>query len=386
MRKVLDFYFASLLIVYPIIVVMPKGFDLVSKSWGGMLIIFVFIVMLLKHKYLLKNRFFFSGILIFIPIVISILLSREVSFYKFINAFKFVAPLLFASYIYMYPINKKKLKLIHKILFIYLLLFIGLILYRFSLVNFNLLAATEFKEFIWYEKSHVLAQLYAALSFLFLFLSYKLHHKKTLALIFLLPLFFFGVRSVLLGTVLFLFFMFFKTLLKKFHIIALPLIILLISFSMTEIDFSVLERLVMSAQDANRDASKMTVDSMTSGRTLILQHYVDTFDSEQLFTGSGVQYLDSDALYVTSLHNDLFEFFFSFGLFGLLIMFTSIYYLLFYKIYIVSKGINQRFVLGLAGYWFAVANTAGLLSYQSTVYIYILLFFILTVQIEKTEG
>ncbi|CUV66432.1 conserved membrane hypothetical protein [Sulfurovum sp. enrichment culture clone C5] len=381
MKRLLDFVFVFLLLVYPFINMLPDDFMIFGTIWGIVATLFVLLVLLVKKKAI--NRYAISAFLISIFIFISILLSNEITFLKFVTGYKYILPFLLASYIYWYPLDEKKIHIIYKILFIYLILMIALFLYRLSYVDFNLFMVTMKKDFVWYDnKSHNFAQMYILLCVSFLFFSYLLKKNIYIAYIFFLPIFFVGVRSVILATLLFLIIL--STLMVKSYLKAiLAFFFIFLSLAIVQPDFKKLTPLILSAQDANRGEDKMTFTSMSSGRDIILDYYMKELDPEKIFVGSGMQFLETNSDFKLGLHNDTLEFFFSFGIFGLFALIFGLYYSIFYDAYKKTHGINRLFIVALIFLFFGISNFAFFIYNQLIIYFYILIFIVKNYQIPR---
>lgn len=381
MKKLFDFVFVFLLLIYPFIYMLPEEFNIIGSIWGAIATLFIFLVLLAKKNAI--NRYVISASLIAIFIFISIFLSNEITFLKYMAGYKYVLPLLLASYIYWYPLNQKNIYMIYRILFVYLILMLMLMLYRLSIVDFNVLMVTMNKELVWYGKPHNFAQMYVLFCVSFLFFSYLLKKNVLIAYMFFLPVFFVGVRSVMLGTILFLIVFLSYTVKRNYLKFLFVLIFFTLGLISFQPDINKLTPLILSAQDANRGMENMTVTSMSSGRDIILDYYIRELDMEKFFVGSGFQYLEKDSNFGFGLHNDTLEFFFSFGLFGLFALMISVYYLIFYDAYKKTNGINRRFIVALIFLFLGISNFAFFISNQIIVYMFILIYIITYYQVPK---
>lgn len=374
MKKLFDFIFVTLLLVYPFINMIPNDITIFGKLWAALATIFVFTFILLKLHAI--NRYIISGFIIFLFAFISILLSNELNFLKILTAYKYALPLLLASYIYWYPLDEKRLNTIYKITFLYIILMLILATYRLSLINFNLLLVTLYKDFVWYEKSHNFAQMYILLSIGFLYLSYLLKKNLYLAYMFFIPIFFIGVRSVMMGAILFLAVLSIPIIKRNFLKFILLLAISISSLIVIQPNFSKLTPLFLSAQDATRGTDKADLSSISSGRDIILNYYIEHLDSERIFIGSGLQYLEKNATFIFGLHNDTLEFFFSFGLFGFFSFLFAIYYNIFYNAYKNTKGFDKYFIVGIIMLFLSISSFAFFLYNQIIIYLFILVYII----------
>ncbi|UFH59216.1 O-antigen ligase family protein [Sulfurovum mangrovi] len=382
MKKILDFLFVSLLFTYPLIVLLPREFNIVGGIWGGASLVFVVLAIFL-HRRLITNKYVFIASIISMFILLSILLSEEINFLKFQYGLKVVLPLFLASYFYVYPLNETKLLRIYYFVYFYILFLFLFFIYRYSLINFNPLLITAFRDMVWYEKSHIIAQTFIIFAIIFLFLSYRLKKNVTLAYMFFIPVLLTGVRSVMLGGILFLMVFLLHFWKKHFLWLVISVLVMGISLIIIQPDITKLLPLILSERDANLGTQNMNITTMSSGRDIIISYYIDHLDYERLFVGSGMQYLESDASFTFGLHNDILEFFFSFGIFGLGAFLIGFYYWILYDAYKKTSGINRVFIKAIGLLIISISSFAFFFSNQVIIYMFILIYIITYYQVPK---
>lgn len=371
--------FYSLILSYPFIALLPKG-NSASELWGALSIVMIGLLVL-KHlssnEYKKTNFFEFAALILLIPMLISVFMSNEITLLKFIVLLKYLTPLLFGAIAFqIVPINETSIRYFYRLSGFFVLICFSLVLYRLSLVDFNPLELILKRDFIWYEKSHIIAQLYAAVGIMFFYFAMIKRKHTLLKYIVFLPIFTMGVRSVILGLLMFISINAYTALSKKIKLLLLLISLVCGLLFIQNLDLSVVQQFTSSEQDIVKENQNVTLETFSSGRTIIIDYYMTTFEGINLFFGTGMQYLESFTEFQFRLHNDFLEFFFSFGLFGLSMMIFAIWYSVIFKLYNAVAKDEKGFMIGFISYFFVVSFTNGILDYQSTLYLFVMLAFI----------
>lgn len=372
-----------LILSYSIIVLFPD-IPQFGVFWAAMLSITFSVIFLFKPlQSQTSSTFLKIGIILFILLSTSVLFNVGFSLRK-IQIIKYIFPLFITGLAinHFNTLDKiislnRSLKFLSFILMFYLL-------FSFQRYSFDFTNFIEDTNSALADKPHVISQLYGAIIILFLGTQIVLSKFKKIQLLFLVPLLFTGARSVLLGSIIFTIAMLAPSL-SRINLKMLTISILI--FVASSIIF--LDKLVQSIYTSDSFLMNLFVDkatllhskgiadvtAFTGGRDLILNYYIRDWKYEDLLIGNGMQYLNPGSNFVFRLHNDFFEFFFSYGIVALIFMVISIYRLLFWKtVKMYSNNLQTRsFLIAVMFYFIIVSATNSVLDYQSTLYLYMCL-------------
>lgn len=373
-----------LLLIYPVIALLPRDSVLPNTIWGlttTMFILFAYIQRLTGNQSgFLKNTFDKIGFYLFIIISISILLSGDLNFNKWYSMLKIILPVMIASFIFLeFDFNEKTIKKIYNISLAYLFVFILFILYRLSLISYNLFSVMANRETIWYDKPYGVAITYSTLVLLFFYTAFKLKKLSLWHFVFFLPGYFFGSRTVLIGITLF---MLYIILLKFRGVFGYVVLFFVLVFSVIYLNFnsqlqsdvgSGVTKMLLSERDAQNETNEITQSSFTSGRDNIFYFYWDNLTPLKVFTGTGFEYLNEDTDFGFRLHNDILEFFFSFGVFGFLIFLYFVYGKLLLRTIFINYGDERIYFIGFMLFFVALSVLSSIMDYQNIIYLYLVL-------------
>lgn len=369
-----------LILSYSIIILFPE-IPQFGIFWAVVVSVVVGVIFLTNPKWTRTSSTFFKvGVIIMIPLFLSIILNEGFSLKK-IQIIKYVFPLLITSLVVNHFKTLKNVTSLNKSLKILSVILMLYLLYSFQQYGFNYLMIFNDTDNILAEKSHVISQLYGAIVILFIGTQIILSKFRKIQLLFLVPLLFTGARSVLLGGIIFTAVMLMPSFPKsKVKLIGiLTVIIVTVSFiflnqiinTIYTSDF-LLFNLLVDKSTLIHNRGTIDITTFTSGRDLILDYYVKNWEFKDIFLGNGMPYLSLGSNFVFRLHNDFFEFFFSFGIVALIIMITGVYKMLFWRtIKMQNKPQEKSFLMAVMFYFIIVSFTNSILDYQSTLYIYI---------------
>lgn len=311
-------FFKAILYTYPpILMWMPEG-TVVNELWG-MSFIALFLLKLLSAKKLKPNSYFRFALLFAGMISISMLINWSFAGYNLSIAAKYLAPLFAAAYAYQF-IESDYLK---RLFAFYFWFFMGIWFIRFAQSGFPFLQIMELREEIWWGKPVVFGFLLTGFYFAYCMSSESVvNKKKVFKYLFALPSFFIGSRSsmIAIGIILIIF------ILSDLHISHRKIkrgfffiffsSLFLTGFIFNKIkDNPILEEALGSSRDVRSDNVDVSIDSFSSGRTLIWDAYINRISFGQIIFGFGG--IHPDIGYV--LHNDVLEMFFFYGIFTLII-------------------------------------------------------------------
>ncbi len=336
---IIDKVYKIILWIYPLVLLwVPEELFVINRVLGVSLLGLYFIRIVLSptkpdNIYVKFGLFFFSVILI------SLILNQSFNFININIAVKYVTPLIVAAYAFQFlkPI------FFFKLFRAYMFIFIGIWLFRMVQFGFPLTRVMSMRDELWWEKAVVVGFLYAAFYFgYFLTHPYFLKPKHYRKYLFLLPLFFIGGRSLVIGAACCLFvFMLtdLKVTLKKIKFIFLIGITSGVSFSFLIFNYiknnAFLSYILGSQRSLNID-EELTINTFSSGRTDVWGIYFDGVSYEQVLFGYGGLYEKAGI----SLHNDFLEMFFYYGILAIIG-----YLFFFYKVYLspALKSTNYMF-------------------------------------------
>ena len=153
---------------------LPRDNVLPNAVWGAittMLVLFELARKMINSSNKFKiNIFDKIGFVFIIIITMSILLSGDTNFNKWYGMLRIILPIMVAAYLFRsIEIDKKMLNNLYKLLFIYLICLFGFIIFRLSLISFNIFNVMANRETVWYEKPYGIAITYTTLLILFIY-------------------------------------------------------------------------------------------------------------------------------------------------------------------------------------------------------------------------
>ena len=371
----MKYLFIFLIYAYPLIAIFPKEYGFFSQVWGllAILLAIVYIVDLFVVKKISRlNKFELASLVVFFSIFLSIAISNEINITKILVGIKYITPIIIGAYALKYFQNFDY-RFIQKSLIVYIMIFLLLFTYRFMLIDFNLLQVTLYRGLVWYEKSHIIAQMYAALAISFFFVSSHLKNYAYVKFLIFVPIIFTSVRSVMVGTIAMLSIYSFLTIYRKYKLLSIFIYLAIISVIVIFIDPDVIKTLFLSERDAVLQSKTITANSLSSGRIIIFDFYKNNFQFIYLFFGNGMPYLEASFPMQLRLHNDFLEFFFSFGILGILSMLFAIHKNIFYSTIINSQYHHKIMLFSIWIYFTIVSLSTGIMDYQSTLYLYMII-------------
>lgn len=326
---IIDKIYLILIWVYPLILLwVPEEFFIINKFIGGAFIVLYLLRAGLSAKFP-DNKYFMFGLFFFAITAVSLIINNSFNLNNVNTAAKYVVPIIVASYAYQFL----KASFFRKIFKVYFWIFLGIWLVRMIQFSFPLDQIMILRDDIWWEKSVIFGFLYSAFYFGYSLVNSEfLSKKKIYKYVFIIPLFFIGSRSLLLGatTCVLIFLMsdlgFRLNIIKSFFLTSITVAVTYSLFIFNYIKNNEFISYVLGSQRSlSRESQDLTLESFSSGRTNILEDYFDGFSINQLLFGYGGVFENSGY----SLHNDFLEIFFYYGLLafiGYLIFFYRIYF------------------------------------------------------------
>jgi len=370
-----------LLLSYSLVIFLPNA-NSFGIIWAGLTLSALSIMFILRpDRTNINTSFFITGLILFLVTIISILINDGLTIKK-IQFVKYAFPLFVTSLSINYFRTPDWISSLSKTLKYLSLLLLFFLIFLFKDYNFSISTYLTDPNNLFAERAHIISQLYASVIILYLGTLVVLSSLKGYHFLFLLPLFFMGARSVLLGVLMFsLVFFILSIAIKKirtFFLVVLTALILLVFLNFDQVikyiyssDY-VLPRAFIDRGTLVYHRAGDNITDFTSGRNEILEYYINHWELKQIFVGNGMQYLNPDSSFVFRLHNDFFEFFFSFGLLGLFAMLVGIYYKLFYRTINMQEDKRSRnFLIALLIYFITISFTNSILDYQSTLFVYL---------------
>lgn len=320
----LDKLFKFLLIIYPPIMLWnPEELFIINRIIG-----ISFIAIFLLKTLTIKNSSIDKLGLIILSFISLIFISTVVNnSFNLINvniSTKYISPFIIGYYSLRYI----KAKFLQKYFIFYFWFFFIVWLIRFAQFSFPFSTVTSIRDELWWGKAVVFGFLYAVFYFGYVLIkqntSKKFQRRKYLLAV---PLLFMGSRSVILGAML-IFLIYFlsdlKISSKKIKLgLVYSLLIGVFSYSFLFeyiLGNDILAGFLGSEMDL-RSGNDVTMSSFSSGRTDVWDLYLQSFSLIDLFFGYGGLNFDIGF----SLHNDLLEMFFFYGIFGFVIFLLLVY-------------------------------------------------------------
>lgn len=337
---IIDKLYKILLWVYPLILLwIPVGFFIINKVLGVAFLVLFFVRVGFKAN-LPENKYFRFALFFFLVISLSLLLNNSFNLINVNIAVKYVTPLIVVAYAFQFLNASFFIKLFK----VYFWIFFGIWLVRMIQFNFPLTEVMSIRDQLWWDKAVIFGFLYAAFYFGYAMLSPKfLSKKRFYKYIFLMPLFFIGSRSLLIGAASCILVFLLSDIgikLKRIRVLFYTMVVTGVTFSLFIFNYirdnAFISYVLGSQRSLKRKSEDLTLDSFSSGRTNVWEIYLDGFSMDQLLFGYGGVYEKSGY----SLHNDFLEMFFYYGI----LAFVG-YLIFFYKIYLkVSlESVNYMF-------------------------------------------
>ena len=326
---IIDKIYRILLWVYPLILLwVPEELFILNRLLGVAFLALYFLRVGLSAKFP-DNKYFKFGLFFFAIITISLILNNSFNLINVNIAVKYVTPLIVVSYAYQFL----KASFFRKIFKVYFWIFLGIWLVRMIQFSFPITQIMTLRDDLWWEKAVIFGFLYAAFYFGYALVNSEfLSKKKIYKYIFLIPLFFIGSRSLLLGaTSCGLIFLMsdlgFR--LKRVKWFFYTSITVAVTFSLFIFNYikdnAFISYVLGSQRSLRKQNEELTLESFSSGRTSTWEIYLDGLSFEQVLFGYGGVYEKAGV----SLHNDFLEMFFYYGILafiGYLIFFYRIYF------------------------------------------------------------
>ena len=392
--------FYILLILYPFLVIFPlrddtnNSFVFITALWGVLMYFIYFITLYVKIISDEKNTiniFDISALLLACTIVTSIAFSDDIVPFKFYAASKIILPYLVCStFLVIYKPNDNLLRITFKLLKISLMIFFVLCIYKLSLIGFDIINIASYRDELWQGREHPVAFMYMGIIFSFFALSEYYSKNRLIKYILILPVFFIGVRSVFFGALIFIaYFAVISKFKKRLLILStvifgLSLVVFLEYSNSLEIDQ---QNSVMQFLSSESDIQKLErgdeidLNSFSSGRIEILDYYISKITTKSLITGDGMSYYESTSDKPFQLHNDFFEYFFIYGILGLIVYLYSFYYNILIRYYkIVTRKKFRIIAFSIILYCIIVGYATGI---DSTYIIYTIIPLIIMGKIEN---
>lgn len=372
-----------LIILYPIISLLPRELILPNIIWGFLIILLLIFDFLINYRLnqgnLKINLFNKVGLIFIFFMLISVIFSGDINFNKLYAIIKFVLPLFIAAYLYK-NISTDNLFLlkIYRITGIYIIVFLIFIFYRLNFVGYNIFLVMANRTEVWYDKPYIIAIAYSSVLLLFLYLSYILKKNNKFQILLLLPVYYFGSRTAMIAITLFLIFLLiieFKGIIR-FFLLNLGLILfiyILYNDTLQENIENSTTQLFLSETNAKYENMDITEKSFTSGRNEIYQYYFDNLSLNNFIQGNGIAYFNSKSNFNFRLHNDVLEFFFSFGIVGFFFFLYFIYYKLLIKTILNAYKIERLFLIGLFLFFTGLSLFTSIMDYQNIIYLYLII-------------
>lgn len=388
-------FFYLLILVYPFyLFVFTKDDLLFNRIWGAIILVYIFghvIFELLKIKKSKPNPFFTVAFFLFLTISLSTFVNGRFNFDDIYQIIKLPTVFFVTSLLYQYiTIEKKTLKIIYYLSFIYLVIFTLVILLRITTYNIDIAEIIRYRDEIWFNRPVIFALFYASFLFLFIYLSYIFNKNKYLKYIFFLLFFILGARSVLFGSIvilLTLLFIDFTKLSAKFIKITTTLLII-ISFLFIYSNFDefytqneTLRKIIGSERDNILDEKDdFSIYTFSSGRLDIINFYIKEFEAYKFFFGEG----GFNQNIRIGTHNELLDYFFMYGIFALISYFWFYIYKILFVQLLGKNIINRKFdtlIFGFVLFALLQSLTNPFTPTLSTIYFFII--FVIHLKIGK---
>ena len=320
-----------LLAVYPTFsFLLSKDDLLINRIWGLSIFLVLFLVFLKDinrdKKYF--NVFYKMAFLLGLTMLISIIVNQKTDWLDYYTISKYTLAFFIAGVFSNQHFNSRLFKRLFRLNRIYLVVFSFVIFIRLLTFSFNFKEIIMNRDDIWFGRPVFFAFFYSVFALTLLLESVLYSKYKRLKYLVFIPPLFLGARSVLIGFVVIFLLVTLseitKSNIKKVYRLSIFIFGIITLFLVSNVSKlydkgSLFFQLVASESDANR-GSDYDVNTFSSGRLSILEHYVYNFEFEDIFFGLGG--LDSD--YGIGLHNDFLDLFFQYGIFTFLV-FTYLY-------------------------------------------------------------
>ena len=339
--------FKFLLLIYPPILIWNAEEFFILNRVIGITFILLFIIKVVTEKFVVDSKL---AKLIFLFLFFILLSSVVKNSFNLINMnilIKYISPFLIG----FYTLNYIESKFIKRFITIYFWFFFFTWLIRFAQYGFPFTSVTLIREELWWGKPVVFGLLYSAFYIGYIFIRQETNHKiNIIKYLFALPMLFMGCRSVILGAMLILVIYVLNGLrisLRNIKIAILSTIIIgaiANSFLFEYINSNPFLSTFLGSEMDLSAAKEATISSFSSGRTDVWSLYISKFELINIVYGYGGLNFDIGF----SLHNDLLEIFFFYGIIPLII-----FLVLLYKVYL-EEGIKTENALRCALMFFII--------------------------------
>lgn len=336
---IIDKGYKVLIWIYPLVLLwIPEDYFIINRLLGVAFLALYFLRVGLSIKYP-NNRYFKFALFFFGVISLSLILNNSFNLINVNIAVKYITPLVVVAYAHQFL----KFPFFRSLFKVYFWLFLGIWFIRMVQFNLPFTRVMVIRDELWWGKAVVFGFLYGAFYFGYALLKPRfLSKNKWYKYLFLIPLFFIGSRSLLLGGVSCFLVFVLSDLgigLKKIRIFFYTSIILGISLSLFIFNYirdnAFISYVLGSQRSLKRGGEELTLDSFSSGRTSVWEIYLEGATVEEFLFGYGGVYEKAGV----SLHNDFLEMFFYYGILAFL------GYLFFvYKVYLRASLKSSNYV------------------------------------------
>ena len=339
--------FKFLLIVYPPILIWNEEQFFVINRIIGISFIILFLLKFLFEKQVVDRKLAILISVFFVFVLISTIVNNSFNLINLNIMIKYITSFIVGYYTLCYVENK-----FIKLFFNY---YFGLIfltwLIRFAQYGFPFTSVTLIREELWWGKPVVFGLLYSIFYVGYILINQNETTKfRILKFLLAIPMLFMGSRSVIIGGI----FILVVYLLKGLNVrprnikISVFLILLIGSIANTFLfEFISANEFLSNFLGSEKDltgGNEATLSSFSSGRTDVWSLYIDRFELINLFFGYGGLNFDIGF----SLHNDLLEIFFFYGIFSIISFVILLYYVY------LREGIKSQDTLRTALMFFIV--------------------------------
>lgn len=288
------------------------------------------------------NFFYKTAILLGLSMLISIMVNQKSNWLDYYAISKYTLAFFVAGVFYNQPFDLQLLNKFFKLNRLYLIVFSLVIFIRLLTFGFNPQQIIINRDLIWFERPVFFAFFYSVYALAFLLEAVLYNKYKYWKYLVFIPPIFLGARSVVIGFFIVFLIISLSDLTKsnikrvfRISVVVSALSIFYVVYNATNLynKNSLFFQVLASESDANRRAD-YNVNTFSSGRLSILEHYTANFEFEKIFFGLG----GLDDKYGIGLHNDFLDLFFQYGIFTFIIflylyIFKIILPLLRFKIY-----------------------------------------------------
>jgi hypothetical protein len=339
--------FKFLLIIYPPILIWNEEQFFVINRIIGISFILLFLLKFLIEKQVVDRKLAILISVFFVFVLISTIVNNSFNLINLNIMIKYITSFIVGYYTLCY-VENKFIKLFFNYYF-WLIFFTWLI--RFAQYGFPFTSVTLIREELWWGKPVVFGLLYSIFYVGYILINQDETTKfRILKFLLAIPMLFMGSRSVIIGGVFILIVYLLKGLNFKPRNIKISVFLILLIGSIANtflFEFISANEFLSNFLGSEKDltgGNEATLSSFSSGRTDVWSLYIDRFELINLFFGYGGLNFDIGF----SLHNDLLEIFFFYGIFSIISFVILLYYVY------LREGIKSQDTLRTALMFFIV--------------------------------